>query len=476
MSAHPATQATTTAAIVLSSKSTQEMTVPLVVVGAGLAGWTAVREFRKLNSVTPVIVVTADSGDFYAKPGLSNALGQKRTPAQLISTPAAKMAETLNVTLLAFTKVTSIDTARHELTLQSFGASRTLTYGQLVLATGAQPIRSAIAGNAASQVLSVNSLDDFSALYAKLAGPFSNSPRSDAATSQPHSGTEAVISNQYNKANFVKKSVLVIGAGLIGCEFANDLLQVGHSVHVVDPSPRPLVALLPEAASLQLQVALQNLGAKWHFGTTVQAVDAVQAIEASAGQSPNAQAHTLDEAIGTQLCVTLSDGTQVQVDAVLSAIGLRADTALASSAGLACDRGIVVDAYLETSEMQVYALGDGAQYASADQRTLPYVMPIMNAAKALAATLNGTKTELVFPLMPVAIKTPALPIVVSAAHPRTTGNWVADSAETEGLWRFMDSEDVQRGFVLTGKSTARRMELSKATQIQVSASPPSSPP
>jgi rubredoxin-NAD+ reductase len=375
------------------------------------------------------------------------------------------MAETLNVTLLAFTKVTSIDTARHELTLQSSSVNRALSYGQLVLATGAQPIRSAIAGNAAAQVLSVNSLDDFSAFYAKLAGPFSSSPGNEAATSQPHNGTEAGTSNQSNEANFVKKSVLVIGAGLIGCEFANDLLQAGHSVHVVDPSPRPLAALLPEAASLQLQLALQDLGAKWHFGTTVQAVDAVQALEVSAGQSPHAQAQRVDEAIGTQLCVTLADGTQVQVDAVLSAIGLRADTVLASSAGLACERGIVVDAYLQTSVEQVYALGDGAQYASAGGRTLPYVMPIMNAAKALAATLNGTKTELVFPLMPVAIKTPALPIVVSAAHPALTGNWVADAAEAEGLWRFMDSEAVQRGFVLTGKCTVRRMELSKATQI-----------
>jgi rubredoxin-NAD+ reductase len=465
MRAHPANQAETSATAPAPSSVAQQTAKPLVVVGAGLAGWTTVREFRKLNSVTPVIVVTADSGDFYAKPGLSNALGQKRTPAQLISTPAANMVETLNVTLLAFSKVTSIDATRHELTLQSNGVDRTLSYRQLVLATGAQPIRSAIAGNAAAQVLSVNSLDDFSAFYAKLVGPVSSASGSDAATAPLHSGTEAGISTPSNEANFVKKSVLVIGAGLIGCEFANDLLQAGHRVHVVDPSPRPLAALLPESASLQLQLALQDLGAKWHFGTTVQAVDAVDASEASAGQSLHSQAPIRGGAISTKLCVTLADGTQVRVAAVLSAIGLRADTTLASSAGLACDRGIVVDAYLQTSVAQVYALGDGAQYASAGQRTMPYVMPIMNAAKALAATLNGTRTELMFPLMPVAIKTPALPIVVAAAHPTLTGNWVADTGATEGLWRFMDSENVQRGFVLTGKSTARRMELSKATQI-----------
>lgn len=72
---------------------------PLIVVGAGLAGWTAVREFRKHDRSTPVIVVTADDGDFCAKPSLSNAFAQGKAPAQLISTPAARMVESLQVTL-----------------------------------------------------------------------------------------------------------------------------------------------------------------------------------------------------------------------------------------------------------------------------------------------------------------------------------------------------------------------------------------
>ena len=62
----------------------------LVIVGAGLAGWTTAREFRKLDASAPIVLVTADSGDFYAKPGLSNALAQNRTPQQLVSTPAAR--------------------------------------------------------------------------------------------------------------------------------------------------------------------------------------------------------------------------------------------------------------------------------------------------------------------------------------------------------------------------------------------------
>ena len=92
---------------------------PLVVVGAGLAGWTTVREFRKLDTTTPVVVVTADSGDFYAKPSLSNAMAQKRGPQQMVTTPAAKMAESLNVTLQAFTTVQTISTEDRALTVRS---------------------------------------------------------------------------------------------------------------------------------------------------------------------------------------------------------------------------------------------------------------------------------------------------------------------------------------------------------------------
>ena len=397
---------------------------PITIIGAGLAGWTTVREFRKLDTTTPVVVVTTDNGDFYAKPSLSNAFAQKRTPEQLVSTPAAKMAETLGVTLLAHTQATQIDTAAKTVQVLTNGVASTVPYSQLVLATGAQPIRAPVQGNATERIKVVNSLADFAAFYKALgAGAIANTGAADGTA----------------------KTVVLVGAGLIGCEFANDLLQAGHQVHIVDPSPRPLAALLPEAAGVALQNALHALGAHWHLGRTVQAVDS---------------------AAGATLAVTLSDGSLVPADAVLSAIGLRADTALAAAAGLACERGIVVDAYLQTSAQHVYALGDCAQYAVAGQRTLPYVMPIMNAARALAAGLAGQPTALAFPLMPVTIKTPALPSVVAAPHPATVGGWVADSeAQGAGAWRFVDVQGVQRGFVLTGTQTARRMELGKSTVL-----------
>ena len=381
---------------------------PIIIIGAGLAGWTAVREFRKLDATTPMVLITSDGGDFYAKPSLSNAFAQKRSPAQLVTTPAARMAETLTVTLQAHTRVTGVDTA----TRTVHTTQGDFSYAQLVLATGAQPIRVPLTGDAAEQVLSVNSLDDFSAFHDRL------TRRNGAATDH-------------------KKHIVIMGAGLIGCEFANDLASSGFAVTVVDPATGPVAALLPAGLGEQLRDTLSAQGVTWHFGTTVQSV-----------------AHQTGANRG--LKVQFANGDTLDADMVLSAIGLRADLTLAQAAGLTCERGVVVNPQLQTSDPHVYALGDAAQYANG--RTLPYVMPIMQAAKALAATLAGQAASLQFPLMPVAIKTPALPLTVAAPTPGTAGQW----AMTEpGAWIFTDTAQVVCGFALSGTQTSRRAEFAK---------------
>ena len=393
------------------------MSQPLIIVGAGLAGWTTAREFRKLDTTTPVLLVTADSGDFYAKPSLSNAFAQGRLPAQLVSTPAAKMAETLNVTLLAHTRVEAIDSAARTLNVRSAAGLQSLAYRDLVLATGARAIRVPVQGDAADAVMSINSLDDFAVFHARLLAGAQTPGRP-------------------------QRQVLIMGAGLIGCEFANDLAQAGVRVRVVDPGLRPLAALLPPEASAALQKALEALGVQFDFDCTVRAVD---------------------HAAG-QLQVTLATGETVPADAVLSAVGLRADTTLAQAAGLLVDRAIVVNTYLQTSAAHIYALGDCAQYASAPSllsmhgSTLPYVMPIMSAARALAATLAGSPTALVFSLMPVSVKTPALPLVVAAAQAGLAGCWAGAG---EGIWHWLDDAGLPRGFVLAGAQTSQRMAQAK---------------
>ena len=413
---------------------------PIIIIGAGLAGWTTAREFRKLDATTPVVVITADSGDFYAKPTLSNAFAQKKAPEQLVVTTAAKMAETQNVTLLAHTRVLRFDPYVKTITTEKDGIQQSLDFSSLVLATGAQPIRIPVAGDAAEQVLSVNSLDDFTSFYGVLK---SASSRRVKCLSSYQNNSKA--SNE-NAASFSTK-IVIMGAGLIGCEFANDLVNAGYQVSVVDPASRPLGALLPEAASEQLRQALQDLGVEWHFGTTV----------LSANKAVNQAAEKAESALE----ITLANGETLPADVVLSAIGLRADTRLALAAGLTCERGIQVDATLQTSAPHVYALGDSAQYASAGNTTLPYVMPIMNSARALAQTLAGQKTDVVFPVMPVAVKTPALPLMIAPPKLGYEGQWT--SAEPN-VWQFSNEENPVIGFVLAGAQTAKRAEMVKLLQ------------
>ena len=377
---------------------------PVMIIGSGLAGWTIAKEFRKIDSSTPLVMVTAESGDFYAKPALSNAFAQKKDALQLVTTSAEKMVGTVGVTLLQNTVVTNIDATTQEVETSKgrFG------YRQLILATGARAIKLEIQGDAAQEVLSVNSLLDYSELRNKL------SPGA---------------------------RVLIIGAGLIGCEFANDLVQGGFNVQLVDPSTGPLSALLPAPASTQLRDALTGIGVYWHLGTSVKSVD---------------------RAANNSLQVTFHNNLTSLVDVVISAVGLRADCTIAQTAGAYCERGVVVDAQLQTSVKNVYALGDNTQYAAQSaggvSRTLPYVMPIMNAAKALAQTLIGNPTKVEFPVMPVVIKTPALPIVVASPSPGITGEW---RSAGEGIWNYFDSQESVKGFLLMGSQTSQRSEQMK---------------
>lgn len=380
---------------------------PLIIVGSGLAGYTVAREFRKYDKATQIIMVTQDSGDFYSKPMLSNAFAQKKSAEQLVASPAQTMVEQINMTLLAHAQLQAIDTAQREV-VTSLGRYR---YGKLVLALGADPVRLPLAGDAAERVLSVNDLRDYAQFRAKLGNA---------------------------------KRVVVIGAGLIGCEFANDLLAAGIVPTVVDPSPYPLSSLLPEVAATAVRTALEAAGVVWRFGTTVASVDV------------DTQAHAEQ---GDGLRVRLSDGSEVQADLVLSAVGLRPRTALAAAAGIAVQRGIVVDAHGRTSAEDVYALGDCAEYADG---VLPYVLPIMTAARAIAQTLAGTPTPIVFAPMPVSVKTPAHPVSVQPVKQGADGAWEIAVSEDSGLkLLFTDAAGQVRGFVLTGSRTVERAAVVK---------------
>ena len=374
------------------------MTAPVVVIGSGLSGYNLAREFRKLDKDTPLIVVSRDHAGFYSKPMLSNALAGNKTAATLVMKPADKMAAELNAEVVTNTAVQRIDTAARRVELAD---GRLLDYRDLVLALGADPIRLPLQGDAADAVLSVNDLDDYARFAARL----------DGVT-----------------------RVAILGAGLIGCEFANDLLARGVVPTVLDLADRPLSRLLPEGASARLRERLEAAGVVFRFGVAAARVDQT----------------------GGGLRVSLSDGSTLDCDLVLSAIGLRPRTALAAAAGLAVQRGIVADQCLATSAAHVFAIGDCAEI---EGHSLPYVLPIMQQVRALAATLAGTPTKLIYPAMAVTVKTPACPTVVCPPPAGAEGAWRVTTTDDACDARFVAADGSLRGFALLGTATALRQSL-----------------
>ena len=366
---------------------------PLIILGTGLAGYTLAREYRKLNAERELVLISQDDGRSYSKPMLSNGLSKGKTADAIAMASATDMATQLKATVHAHVAVTAIDRAAQTLTVQAAdGSSETLAYGDLVLAIGADVFRPPLGGNGGERVYTVNDLEDYARFRAAIGD----------------SG----------------KRVLIIGGGLIGCEFANDLSASGFDVELVEPMGRPLPTLLPERASAAVADGLRSLGVNFHFAG-VTAVDLA----------------------GEGVQVSLSDGKTVAADIVLSAIGLRPRIALAQAAGLETARGIVTDRLLRTSDEHIYALGDCAEVSG---KVLMYVLPLMAAARALAKTLAGEATPVSYPAMPVQIKTPICPIVVSPVAPNTEGAWEveADGANVKASFRAANGDLL--GFALTG--------------------------
>ena len=382
----------------LLGKSMQAITI----VGSGLAGYTLAKEIRKLDTDIPVRVVTSDNGSFYSKPMLSNALAKNQTPEYLATMNAAKMAETNNLEIVNHCTVTAID--RENNTLQTDKGD--YDYTCLVLATGANPIRIPIEGNAAEEVLSVNSLDDYALFRKKLEG---------------------------------KKSVAILGAGLIGCEFANDLSASGFDVDLIDLADQPLGRLLPKQSASRLKDELSNIGISWHLGCSLTSVNKIQ----------------------SNYELSLSDGSTITSDLVLSAIGLRSEISLAKESGLETNRGIVTNNLLQTSDSDIFALGDCAEI---NGMVLPFVMPIMIGARALAKTVLGETTEINYPAMPVVVKTPAFPTVVCPPAPGSEGEWQEDTIGN-GIKATYVNGDKLLGFALTGDAVSEKQALSKLISI-----------
>ena len=375
------------------------MSAPVVIVGTGLAGYNLAREFRKLDSSTPLLLISADDGRSYSKPMLSTGFGKHKDAEGLSLAEPGAMAEQLNAEVRTHTRITGIDPGHRLLWI----GEEAVAYRDLVLAWGAEVIRVPVAGDADDAIFPINDLEDYARFRAAAAG---------------------------------KRRVLLLGAGLIGCEFANDLSVGGYQVELVAPCEQVMPGLLHPAAAAAVQAGLESLGARFHLGPVL------------------ASLHHQ----GDGLVAKLSNGTVIDCDLVLSAVGLRPRTELAAAAGLDVNRGVVVDRQLRTSHANVYALGDCAEV---DGVNLLYVMPLMACARALAQTLAGKPTRVAYGPMPVTVKTPVCPLVVSPPPRGLQGEWAVEGSGSDIKALCRDAAGNLIGYALTGAAVQEKLALNK---------------
>ncbi|MGF0237464.1 FAD-dependent oxidoreductase [Rhodococcus sp. IEGM1300] len=377
---------------------------PVIILGSGLAGYTVARELRKLNADTPIVLITRDGGEFYSKPSLSNAFQTGRLPDALVTSSAEQMAAQLNLKIHTRTSIEHINAQAQSVDIEG----QPHRYSSLVLALGADARRPDLQGDGVDAIVTVNDLDDY---------------------------------RRFRQQIGVNSRIAILGGGLIGCEFANDLRHTGHEVCIVDRATWPLSRLLPLEAGDAMAQALESIGVRLELGNAPVAV-----------QRTNS---------GLQL--HMADSRVIEVDYVLCAIGLVPRVDIARAAGISVDSGIITDACLRTSANNVYALGDCAQV---HDLVLPYVMPIMLQARALAQTLAGQPTPVAYPAMPVTIKTSVLPTIV-ASPMGTHGLWSTELggrcekgiAQVKSLYH--DQQSRMLGFVLMGAATQEKAELLK---------------
>jgi NADPH-dependent 2,4-dienoyl-CoA reductase/sulfur reductase-like enzyme/nitrite reductase/ring-hydroxylating ferredoxin subunit len=272
----------------------------IVIVGGGAAGNAAAETLRREGYVGPITMLSADGALPCDRPNLSKDYLAGKAPEEWTVLRSAEFYEHHGIDVELNARVTGIDTQLHEVQLAD--GSRH-SYGALLLATGAEPIRLNVPGADRPHVHYLRTLSDSHALVEKAKAA---------------------------------QTAVIIGASFIGLEVASSLRARDIEVHVIGPEAIPMARILgPEVGSLIRSVHEQH-GVTFHLGRAAAAID--------------------------EGAVTLSDGIRIEADLVVIGIGVRPATLLAEQAGLAIDRGVVVDEFLRTSAPDVFAAGDIARW------------------------------------------------------------------------------------------------------------------
>ena len=270
-----------------------------VIIGGSAAAVGCIEGIRAVDKAGEITLVSREPYPFYGRPLISYLLEGKTTQDKLLAYRPADYEERMGVRALRGVSAVSVDSEKKTVLLED---GRALPYDRLLLATGSNPFVPKMDGlDAVANKTSFMTLDDALSLRAKLG-----------------EGRD--------------KHVLIVGAGLIGLKCAEGILSLAASIDVVDLAPRILPTTLPEEPAAIVQRQIERAGVRFHLN------DSVARFEPGL-------AH-------------LQSGGEVPFDVLVLCVGVRANTALAQSAGCAVERGIVVDDHMRTSVQGIYAAGD----------------------------------------------------------------------------------------------------------------------
>jgi NADPH-dependent 2,4-dienoyl-CoA reductase/sulfur reductase-like enzyme/nitrite reductase/ring-hydroxylating ferredoxin subunit len=271
----------------------------VVIVGGGAAGLAAADMLRREGYENAITMVSADVDPPIDRPNLSKDYLAGEAQDDWMPLWPPELYQERRVDLRLHARVTGIDTAGRAVTLED---GTRLPFGALLLATGADPVRLPLGGDR-GQVMYLRSFAD----------------------------SRAIVERAANASR-----VVVIGASFIGLEVAASLRARNVAVDVVAPDHVPLERVMGVEVGRFVQKMHEDHGVVFHLGETVASIDGNK--------------------------VSLSGGGTLQADFLVAGVGVRPSTALAESAGLAIDKGVVVNEFLETSVPGIFAAGDLARW------------------------------------------------------------------------------------------------------------------
>jgi NADPH-dependent 2,4-dienoyl-CoA reductase/sulfur reductase-like enzyme len=283
-----------------AKKSAATQAKAIVIVGGGAAAQAAAEMLRREGYAGKLTMLSADSSPPVDRPNLSKDYLAGTAPEEWIPLREPQFFAEHRIELELATQVSAIDPGRK---IVRTAAGKTFPYDLLLLATGAEPIKLAIPGSDLPHVHYLRTLAD----------------------------SRAII-----EATKTASRAVVIGASFIGLEVAAALRARNIEVHVVGPEARPLEPILGIELGNLVRALHEEHGVMFHLENTVRVIE--------------------------KDAVTLASGATLPADLVVVGIGVRPRVELAEKSGIAVDRGVTVDQYLETSVPGIFAAGDIARW------------------------------------------------------------------------------------------------------------------